>query len=1025
MRSTMKMSRKIWAALLVAVALLLSGIALGLQTYRQVAVTSEARQHVTLVMGDADDLMSALKDAETSQRGFLLTGDEAFLAPYLAVRDSLPAQVQALRQKLRTQAAKALIDSLTPLVQAKLEELARTIELKRANKTAEAIQLLHNGRGKEQMDAIRAKFLTLDKLGEARLAEHEATFAKTMGQMFAFILAASIWGLLAALGFAWLSYRQGLLRLNQQVLEQTRYLLEQQALLNQQLKVSNQDLQINSEQLAVTLNSIGDGVITTDAQARITRLNPLAERLTGWSDAQAQGHAIEEVLHIVHKSSRLPVVIPVMAALLHGAVQALANHTVLLCKDGSEYDIADSCAPIRARDGEVIGAVLVFRDVTEEYAAQQVQRDSTALIQTVLNTVADGILTVHGAGMRLKMLNPHVERMFGYCAAELLGQDIRLLIPALEESSCWIESMANPTDIDAVYAPCEVVGRRKDASAFALEITASKMRLGDEVHYTGILRDISARKQVEEERKKLDQRLRDQQFYTRSLIEANIDALMTTDPSGIITDVNKQMELLTDCTRDELIGAPFKNYFTDPERAEVGIKLVLAANKVRNYELTARTRGGLETVVSYNASTFYDRDRKLQGVFAAARDVTERKRLDGVLKEKNVELEAARALAEKANLAKSEFLSSMSHELRSPLNAILGFAQLMESDMPAPSTGQQESIAQILRAGWHLLKLINEILDLSKIEARQIALSQEAVLLSDILSECQSMVEPHARQSGIEMHFPSSDVALHVLADHTRLKQVLINLLTNAIKYNSAQGTLEVTCTLQPQNRIRVCIRDTGLGLSPQQQAQLFQAFNRLGQEASGVEGTGIGLVVARQLVELMGGTIGVESTVDVGSVFWFELGAVEAPMAALERVPVTLSLPVRPSKERTLLYVEDNPANMKLVQKIIERHPELRLLMASTGLAGIELARSEQPDVILLDINLPGISGFETLRLLREDARTAHIPALAVSANAMECDIKKGQEAGFLHYLTKPIKVDEFMLALNVALEAPERSEP
>ncbi len=1163
----MKVSPKIGATLLVAVALLASGVVLGLQTYEQVAVTAEARQHATMVMGDADDFLSALKDAETGQRGFLLTGNEAFLAPYLAVHDRLNAQLQALRQKVRVESAKPLIDMLTPLLQAKLAELAQGIEFRRANKSAEMLNLLNAGQGKKQMDAIRAQLQSFNRIEEAHLAAHEAKYQKTMGQMFAFILAASIWGLLAALGFAWVIYRQGLLRLNQQVLEQTRHLLEQQAALNQELKLSNQALQVNSEQLAVTLNSIGDGVITTDAQARITRLNPLAERLTGWTDAQAQGHSIEEVLHIVNKSSRLPVVIPVMAALLHGSVQVLANHTVLLCKDGSEYDIADSCAPIRARDGEVIGAVLVFRDVTEEYAAQQVQRDSTALIQTVLNTVADGILTVHCEGMRLKMLNAQVERMFGYSAAELLDQDIHVLIPALDESPCWIDSMANPSDVDAAYAPCEVVGQRKDASSFALEITFSKMRLGDAVHYTGILRDISARKrseealrradalqsaiftsanfssiatdakgviqifnvgaermlgytalevidkitpadisdpqemiarafalskelgtqiapgfealvfkasrgmediyeltyirkdgsrlramlsvtalrddaqaiigylligtdntarkQIEEERKKLDQRLRDQQFYTRSLIEANIDAIITTDPSGIITDVNKQMESLTDCTRDELIGAPFKTYFTDPERAEAGINLVLSANKVSNYELTARTRDGLETVVSYNASTFYDRDRKLQGVFAAARDVTERKRLDGVLEDKNVELEAARALAEKANLAKSEFLSSMSHELRSPLNAILGFAQLMESDEPAPSTGQQESIAQILRAGWHLLKLINEILDLSKIEARQIPLSKEAVLLSEILSECQSMVEPHARQRGIEMRFPPGDAALHVLADHTRLKQVLLNLLTNAIKYNSAQGTLEVGCTLQPQNRIRVSIRDTGQGMRPDQQAQLFQAFNRLGQEASGVEGTGIGLVVAKQLVELMGGSIGVQSTVGVGSVFWFELDAVDAPLAALESGHVTLSLPVRPSKAHTLLYVEDNPANMKLVQKIIERHPELRLLMASNGLAGIELARSERPDVILLDINLPGISGFETLRLLREDARTAHIPAVAVSANAMARDVKKGLEAGFMHYLTKPIKVDEFLLALHAALEVSERSKP
>jgi CheY-like chemotaxis protein len=232
---------------------------------------------------------------------------------------------------------------------------------------------------------------------------------------------------------------------------------------------------------------------------------------------------------------------------------------------------------------------------------------------------------------------------------------------------------------------------------------------------------------------------------------------------------------------------------------------------------------------------------------------------------------------------------------------------------------------------------------------------------------------------------------------------------------------------MRPHNCVRVSIQDTGSGLRPDQQAQLFQAFNRLGQEAGGVEGTGIGLVVAKQLVELMGGSIGVHSTVGVGSVFWFELEAVAAPVIAHAGSGEAHSLPPlsRSATERTLLYVEDNPANMKLVQKIVERRPEIRLLMASNGLAGMELARSALPDVILLDINLPGISGFETLRLLRADPLTAHIPALAISANAMASDIKKGQEAGFLRYLTKPIKVDEFMLALYAALEFADQNQP
>ena len=489
---------------------------------------------------------------------------------------------------------------------------------------------------------------------------------------------------------------------------------------------------------------------------------------------------------------------------------------------------------------------------------------------------------------------------------------------------------------------------------------------------------------------------------------------MTTDPSGIITDVNKQMEALTGCTRDELIGAPFKKYFTDPERAEAAIKLVLGEKKVTNYELTARARDGKETVVSYNATTFYDRDRRLQGVFAAARDVTERKRLD-------VELESAKSVAEKANLAKSEFLSSMSHELRSPLNAILGFAQLMESDSTPPSPSQNESIAQILQAGWHLLTLINEILDLAKVESGQVPLSREPVSLAEVLLECQGMIEPQAQQRGISMTFPRFDKLCFVNADRTRVKQVLINLLSNAIKYNREHGMVEVTYTESTPGRIRISIKDSGAGLAADQLAQLFQPFNRLGQEGSAEEGTGIGLVVAKRLVEMMGGIIGVESTVGVGSVFWFELISAAEPQLAIEEgdgAALTQRLVPQGARLQTLLYVEDNPANLKLVEQVIARHPDIRLLTAVDGNSGIEIARASRPDAILMDINLPGINGYEALKILRSDPATAHIPVIAVSANAMPLDVERGLEAGFFRYITKPIKVNEFMAALDVALE-------
>ncbi|CAH1084944.1 PAS domain S-box protein [Candidatus Nitrotoga sp. 1052] len=1240
-----------------------------------------------------------------------------------------------------------------------------------------------------------------------------------------------------------------------QIEAERQRLLDIQEETNKQLQRTNVTLQVSEEKLAVTLNSIGDAVIATDAEARVTLLNPLAVQLTGWTQAEATGRPVDEIFNIINKETRQPAVIPVMETLAHGTVQGLANHTVLIARGGSECDIADSCAPIRDRDAQVIGAVLVFRDVTGEYAVQQALRDSAAQIQTILNTVVDGIITLHAIDGTVETVNPAAERMFGYTAAELSGQKFSMLIPELDRDqhngNGSLEYYSASDEARAIGLGREVVGRRKDGSIFPMEIAVSEMWLGGQRYFTGILRDNtarkqaeesllkagalqsaifnsanfssiatdakgviqifnvgaermlgyaaadvmnkitpadisdpkeviarakalsaelgtpitpgfealvfkasrgiediyeltyirkdgsrfpavvsvtalrddqdaiigylligtdntarkqaeeallkagalqsaifnsanfssiatdakgviqifnvgaermlgyaaadvmnkitpadisdpkeviarakalsaelgtpitpgfealvfkasrgiediyeltyirkdgsrfpavvsvtalrddqdaiigylligtdntarkqaeeallkagalqsaifnsanfssiatdakgviqifnvgaermlgyaaadvmnkitpadisdpkeviarakalsaelgtpitpgfealvfkasrgiediyeltyirkdgsrfpavvsvtalrddqdaiigylligtdnSARKQIEEEQKKLDQRLRDQQFYTRSLIESNIDALMTTDPSGIITDVNKQMEALTGCTRDELIGAPFKNYFTDPELAEAGIKLVLNEKKVTNYELTARARDGKETVVSFNATTLYDRDRRLQGVFAAARDVTERNRLDQALREKNIELESARAVADKANLAKSDFLSSMSHELRSPLNAILGFAQLMESDSPPATPSQLKSIVHILQAGWHLLKLINEILDLAVIESGQVPISQEPVALAEIMLECQGMIEPQAQQRGIKLTFPQFDIPLYVRADRTRLKQIFINLLSNSIKYNIKQGTVEVKCTESTPGRIRISIKDSGAGLPPEQMEQLFQPFNRLGQEAGSEEGTGIGLVVAKRLVELMGGAIGVESTVGVGSVFWFELISVAEPHLSMEGCEASvLAQPLvrRGAKLHTLLYVEDNPANMKLVEKIIARYPDIRLLTAVSGNSGIEIARASHPDVILMDINLPGISGFEALKILRADSATAHIPVVALSANAMPRDIENGLAAGFFQYLTKPIKVNEFLNILDEALVFAEK---
>jgi signal transduction histidine kinase/ActR/RegA family two-component response regulator len=392
----------------------------------------------------------------------------------------------------------------------------------------------------------------------------------------------------------------------------------------------------------------------------------------------------------------------------------------------------------------------------------------------------------------------------------------------------------------------------------------------------------------------------------------------------------------------------------------------------------------------------------------------------------NGELAMAMEEAKSANQAKSAFLSSMSHELRTPLNAILGFAQILTSDK-LPSTLQQkkEFANHILKSGRHLLALINEILDLAKIESGAVALSMEPVALADILQECETMMAPLAGQRGTRLLFPNR-VTVNVTADRTRLKQVLLNLLSNAIKYNREGGAVVVDCTASTAGTLRLSVQDTGMGLNAEQVRMLFQPFNRLGQESGAEEGTGIGLVVTKRLVELMGGTIGVSSSPGVGSVFWIDLKTTLPLPSPVEGLPPLPELPHRPHDNITLLYVEDNPANLKLVQEIISFRPELRLLTAPDGQLGLELARAHLPDLILMDINLPGIGGMEALRLLRADPRTAHIPVIALTANAMPRDVERGIAAGFFRYLIKPINIDEFTEAINSTITwLAERAQP
>jgi len=627
-----------------------------------------------------------------------------------------------------------------------------------------------------------------------------------------------------------------------------------------------------------------------------------------------------------------------------------------------------------------------------------------------------GYCTLNEAGL-ITEANLTAVNLLGLARNSLIRKPFSRFIFKSDQDSYYLHRKKLLAGGDA--QTCQLRMLKQDGSQFWVELAATTALDTNEVpELRVVLTDISERKQVEAALKLSDIRL-------SGLVYSVLDAIVAIDANYHIILFNPAAERMFGYTAAQMLGESLDRLI--PDRFKSAHEKHIQA--YANTKTSAHTKGvsrdifglhadGHEFLLDASISQLDVAGEKMFTVML--RDVSERDRLYHELQERNVAVEHARVAADKANRAKSEFLSSMSHELRTPLGAILGFAQLMDSGITPPTTVQKRSIDQILKAGWYLLDLINEILDLALIESGKLSLCIEPVALAGIIQECQTLTESQARNRSISMTFPSLDVPYFVKADHTRVKQILINLLSNAIKYNKVGGTVAVECTLPTSQRIRISIIDTGAGMAPEQITQLFQPFNRLGQESGNVQGTGIGLVMAKRLIELMDGVVGVESTPGKGSTFWFELNLSAAPHPAEQAA--TLIEPLRTHLQAnaplpTLLYVEDNPANVMLVEEILAIRSDIQLLHAGDGSEGIRLAVEMRPDVILMDINLPGLNGVEVLKMLAEHPATKHIPVVALSANAMPYDIESGLKAGFFSYLTKPIKLVEFTETLNLAL--------
>ena len=669
--------------------------------------------------------------------------------------------------------------------------------------------------------------------------------------------------------------------------------------------------------------------------------------------------------------------------------------------------------------GELL--VLAMEDVTARRQAEEALVKAGALQSAIFNSANFSSIATDAKGV-IQIFNVGAERMLGYTAAEVINtitpadiSDPQEVVARAKSLSVELNTPITPgfealvfkasRGIEDIY---ELTYIRKDGSRFpaVVSVTALRDDQNEIIGYLLIGTDNTARKQVEAERMLLDQRIRDQQFYTRSLIESNIDALMTTDPRGIVSDVNKQMELLTGCTRDELIGAPFKDYFTNPERAEAGIKLVLSEGKVTDYELTARARNGQETIVSYNATTFYDRDRKLQGVFASARDVTERSRLEKQTQNQAAELSDL-------HRRKDEFLAMLSHELRSPLAPIANAVQMLGLQKGTESLVQRQSRAIIERQMFHLQHLVDDLLEVSRITTGMVQLRRVPVTISDIIEGAIETVRPliEKRRHEFSVSMPSEPIWLN--ADAARLEQVVVNLLTNAAKYTDEAGHIWLTVVKEDQECV-LRILDTGVGITADLLPCIFDLFTQADRSLDRSQGgLGIGLALVQRLTELHGGSVEVQSTLKQGSEFIVRLPVVQAVVSD-SPVVETGEQKVRPLR---VLVVDDN-VDTALSFSMLLRASGHDVQTAHDGLKAVQAAIDFRPDIVLLDIGLPGLNGYEVAKKIRMHPDLQHVVLVALTGYGQDSDRQASGEAGFTHHLVKPARFDELQKILATVAE-------
>ncbi len=768
--------------------------------------------------------------------------------------------------------------------------------------------------------------------------------------------------------------------------------------IGQAMRVARRREFAEGERLRVTLASIGDAVITTDTDARVTFLNAVAESLTGWTNTDAAGQPLDTVFRIVGERDRQPVASPIAKALRTGTVVGLANHTLLVAKDGTERPIDDSAAPIRDDDGRVVGAVLVFRDITERRQWEKSESErllSARLLAAIVETSDDAIVSKTLDGT-IRTWNAGAERLFGYTAAEAIGRHISLVIPPerIAEEDHIIGCLKAGERVDHF----ETERVRKDGERVLVSLTVSPIRdaAGNVVGASKIARDITERKRADAERQK---------FVT--LVENSTDFIGMCDLDGVPFYINRAgLDMVGLASIEEARRANVRDFFFPEDRSKIMDEFFPSVVEKGTGEIEVRFRNfrtGQARWMAYKVLQITDSDGRRIAFATVSQDITERRRLADDLRKLAADLSDA-------DRRKNEFLATLAHELRNPLAPLRNILEYLKRG-DADAAKREQAVATMQRQLSQLVRLVDDLLELNRITHDRLELRKRTLDVSTVLEHAVESCRPLAESCGHEVRTSVPSEPVYVDADEARLTQVFANLINNSCKYTNPGGLITVAAQRDGSDAV-VSVSDNGIGIPPERLSDIFEMFTQVERASERSQGgLGIGLTLVRRLVRMHGGTVEAKSAgAGKGSEFVVRLPLV---LEALASTRAPEPRPEEPAASRRILVVDDNRDAATSLAMLLQMTGH-ETHTAHDGSAAVEIIEKQRPDVVLLDIGLPGLNGYEVCRRVRQQPWGGAMVLVALTGWGQDSDRQQSREAGFDGHLVKPVEYVSLMELLE-----------